>query len=136
MQQKKEEKSDEIMEFPAMNTTEGLKYLDCHLASRSYISDFEATHNDEIVFKALGREPTEEYCNALRWYRHIQSFGSQQRKDLPKSKIVVKMPLNDACCPTNSGEEVEIRRFNTSLILLHPHTACFNFACSLNQPKD
>ena len=54
MQQKKEEKSDEIMEFPAMNTTEGLKYLDCHLASRSYISDYEATNNDEIVFKAIG----------------------------------------------------------------------------------
>ena len=102
MQQKTDEKSDEIMEFPdALNTVEGLKYLDSHLISRSYVTDYQPTHNDDIIFRALGHEPSEDYCNALRWYRHMQSFGNQ-RKDFPKSSVTVTMPV------VSSGNEVEI----------------------------
>lgn len=106
------------MEFPSLNTADGLKYLDSHLTSRSYISDCEPTQNDDTVFRALGHEPSEEFCNVLRWYRHIQSFGSH-RKDLPKSSITLTIPSNSAESK-GSGEEVEMKRFVNPSFLLHP----------------
>ena len=106
------------MEFPSLNTADGLKYLDSHLTSRSYISDCEPTQSDDTVFRALGHEPSEEFCNVLRWYRHIQSFGSH-RKDLPKSSITLTIPSNSAESK-GSGEEVEMKRFVNPSFLLHP----------------
>ena len=94
------------MEFPCLNNAEGLKFLESHLTSRSYISDFEPTQNDEIVFRAVGHEPREEFCNVLRWYRHLNSFGSQ-RKDLPKSSITITFPSNAVPKESGGGEEVE-----------------------------
>ena len=112
------------MEFPSLNTADGLKYLDSHLTSRSYISDCEPTQNDDTVFRALGHEPSEEFCNVLRWYRHIQSFGSH-RKDLPKSSITLTIPSNSAESK-GSGEEVEMKRFVNPSFLLHPlPTLCY-----------
>ena len=120
-----------IMEFPSLNTADGLKYLDSHLTSRSYISDCEPTQNDDTVFRALGHEPSEEFCNVLRWYRHVQSFGSH-RKDLPKSSITLTIPSNSAESK-GSGEEVEMKRFVNPSFLLHPlhnnvlfHLLCYN----------
>ena len=114
-----------IMEFPSLNTADGLKYLDSHLTSRSYISDCEPTQNDDAVFRALGHEPSEEFCNVLRWYRHLQSFGSH-RKDLPKSSITLTIPSNSAESKC-SGEEVEMKRFVNPSFLLHPLHNIFLF---------
>ena len=41
------------MEFPDPGSDCGLKFLDDFLSSRSYVTGFEATANDVIVFKAL-----------------------------------------------------------------------------------
>ena len=70
------------MEFPDINTHEGLQYLDSYFLSRSYVSDYQPTQNDASVFRALSKEPSEHFPNVLRWYRHIKNFGSA-RKDLP-----------------------------------------------------
>ena len=70
------------MEFPDINTQEGLQYLDSYFLSRSYVSDYQPTQNDASVFRALSKEPSEHFPNVLRWYRHIKNFGSA-RKDLP-----------------------------------------------------
>ena len=72
------------MEFPDINTQEGLQYLDSYFLSRSYVSDYQPTQNDASVFRALSKEPSEQFPNVLRWYRHIKNFGSA-RKDLPQA---------------------------------------------------
>ena len=41
------------MEFPDPSGDCGLKFLDDFLSSRSYVTGYEATANDVIVFKAL-----------------------------------------------------------------------------------
>ena len=78
------------MEFPILNSKEGLEFLEDFLAEKSYISDYQLTQNDSIVFKALGKEPDEQYVNVVRWYRHVKS---QSCKDLPSASIVVKLPI-------------------------------------------
>jgi hypothetical protein len=41
------------MEFPDPNCESGLQFLDDFLSSRSYITGYEATDNDLVLFKAL-----------------------------------------------------------------------------------
>ena len=82
------------MEFPRLNTKEGLDFLEKFLAEKSYISDYEPTQNDVVVFKALGnKEPAEEYVNVLRWYRHVKSLSS--KPDLPSASVLVKLPQDE-----------------------------------------
>ena len=67
-----------------MNTQEGLQFLDSYFLSKSYVSDYQPTQNDVSVFRAVSKEPSEQFPNVLRWYRHIKNFGSA-RKDLPQA---------------------------------------------------
>ena len=79
-----------VVDFPAINSPQGLTYLDQYLNTRSYISDHAPTQNDVTLFRAFNfKEPSHEYCNILRWYRHIQSFGNQQHRDFPVSESVI-----------------------------------------------
>ena len=77
------------MEFPLLNNKEGLDFLEKFLAEKSYISDFEPTQNDVVVFKALGKEPDAQYVNVLRWYKHVKSLC---RPDLPSASVLIKVP--------------------------------------------
>ena len=72
------------MEFPDVNTQEGIQFLDSYFLSKSYVSDYQPTQNDVSVFRAVSKEPSEQFPNVLRWYRHIKNFGSA-RKDLPQA---------------------------------------------------
>ena len=95
------------MEFPDVNTKEGLQYLDTYFLSRSYISDYQPTQNDAVVFRALRKEPSEQFSNAQRWYRHIKNFGNA-RKDLPSAttSISVKQPVKTESQKDSQKEEV------------------------------
>ena len=80
------------MEFPILNSKEGLEFLENFLTEKSYISDYQLTQNDSVVFKALGKEPDEQYVNIVRWYRHVKC---QNCKDLPSASVAVKLPIVD-----------------------------------------
>jgi len=64
------------MEFGDVNSASGLEALDRHLADKSYIEGYVPTQADVVVFKALSGPPNAT-VNALRWFRHISSFGAE-----------------------------------------------------------
>ncbi len=84
------------MEFPDINTESGLKFLDNYLQQRSYISDYEPSQNDVIVFRAFRKEPGDQFENAQRWHRHIKSFGSA-RIDFPEASESVSVAKPQGC---------------------------------------
>lgn len=53
--------------------SDGLKKLDEYLATRSYISGYQASRDDLAVYVALESVPA-EYVNASRWYKHISAL--------------------------------------------------------------
>ena len=81
------------MEFKDLNSALGLKPLNDHLTTRSYISGFAPSQNDVSVFRAITIDLSKEkdYTNAKRWYMHMKSFSNDQIKSLPQSneKITV-----------------------------------------------
>ncbi|KAG2320626.1 hypothetical protein Bca52824_013839 [Brassica carinata] len=60
--------------FPNPNSEAGLKKLDEHLLTRSYITGCQASKDDITVFAALAKPPTSQYVNASRWYSHIDAL--------------------------------------------------------------
>ncbi|WZZ59409.1 hypothetical protein YC2023_059516 [Brassica napus] len=69
--------------FPNLNSDAGLKKLDEHLLTRSYITGYvvnisndtyQASKDDITVFTALDKPPTSQYVNASRWYNHIDAL--------------------------------------------------------------
>ena len=95
------------MEVPDPCSTEGLGFLQRHLESRSYINGHIASQNDAKVFAAMKCEPhdTERYVDVVRWYRHIKSHGSEERKGLPQAQHEVNV-LRD---PLRVKREEEVR---------------------------
>jgi len=67
------------MGFGDVNTAAGLEALEQHLADKSYIEGYLPTQADMVVFKALSGAPSST-VNALRWFRHITSFGDDAAK--------------------------------------------------------
>ncbi|CAL9216771.1 unnamed protein product, partial [Arabidopsis halleri] len=71
----KKVRASEIMAaFPNLNSDSGLKKLDEHLLTRSYITGYQASKDDITVFAALAKPPTSQYVNASRWYNHIDAL--------------------------------------------------------------
>ena len=81
------------MEFKDLTSTSGLKILNDHLATRSYITGFEPSQNDVCVFRSISAEPSKEkdQSNIKRWYLHIKSFSNDQMKSFPQAKEKVKI---------------------------------------------
>ena len=115
------------MEFPDVNTKEGLQYLDTYFLSRSYISDYQPTQNDAVVFRALSKEPSEQFSNAQRWYRHIKNFGNA-RKDLPQATTSISVKQSVKTESQKDSQKEEVAAFvhtcynflNLFFLLLHP----------------
>ena len=70
-----------------------LQDLDSYLADKSYIIGFSPTQADLEVIKFITDKPKSDTPNVLRWYRHIQSFGSATAK-FPKSAGKVNVSKN------------------------------------------
>ena len=64
----------------------GVKALDAHLASNSYIEGYVPSQADATVFDAMkGKTPDRStYPHAERWFLHIKSFEAS-KKQFPKS---------------------------------------------------
>ena len=79
-----------------MNTKEGLQYLDSLFLSQSYVSDYQPTQNDTVLFRAIPKEPNEQsYPNVNRWYRHLKDLGNA-RKDLPQPTKLISIKSEKA----------------------------------------
>jgi glutathione S-transferase len=65
----------------AKNDAKSVESLDEHLASNSYISGFEPTAADNLVFEAIAKSAQlNGYPNLLRWHKHIESFGNERKQ--------------------------------------------------------
>jgi elongation factor 1-beta len=68
--------------FGDLSTPAGLKALNEHLATKSYIEGYVPCQADVTTFAALAA-PDAQYCHAARWYRHIKSFSAEEQKSFP-----------------------------------------------------
>ena len=66
----------------------GVKALDAHLASNSYIEGYVPSQADTAVFDALkGKSPDRaKYPHAERWFLHIKSFEAAKKQFAKSSK--------------------------------------------------
>merc|ERR1719210_1910130 len=69
--------------FGDLSTPAGLKALNEHLATKSYIEGYVPCQADVTTFAALAATPDTQYCHAARWYRHIKSFSAEEQKSFP-----------------------------------------------------
>lgn len=69
--------------FGDLTTPAGLKSLNEHLASRSYVEGYVPSQADVAAFTALPFAPEKEYAHVARWYRHVKSFSSDEHKAFP-----------------------------------------------------
>ncbi|XP_051119703.1 elongation factor 1-delta-like [Andrographis paniculata] len=60
--------------FNDVNSPAGIKKLDEYLLTRSYISGYQASKDDLVVYTALEAPPSSNYVNASRWYNHIDAL--------------------------------------------------------------
>ena len=64
-----------MVAFPALTSAEGLKALDAHLATRSYVEGYQASRDDLAVFAVLASAPdAKAYPAAARWFSHIKAL--------------------------------------------------------------
>ncbi|KAL8250344.1 hypothetical protein R6Q59_034037 [Mikania micrantha] len=52
----------------------GLKKLDEHLLTRSYITGYQASKDDLTVHAAFSKPPSSQYVNVSRWFHHIEAL--------------------------------------------------------------
>ncbi|XP_057527102.1 elongation factor 1-delta-like [Amaranthus tricolor] len=52
----------------------GLKRLDEYLLSRSYITGYQASKDDLVVYSEIPNVSLDQYVNASRWYKHIDAL--------------------------------------------------------------
>merc|ERR1711970_1623710 len=72
-----------MVAFGDLSTSSGLKALNEHLATRSYIEGYVPCQADVSIFSSLVSTPSAEYCHLARWYRHIKSYPSKEQESFP-----------------------------------------------------
>lgn len=106
------------MEFPDLSSETGVQFLDDYLSTRSYVSGYEASKNDQLVWAALkGKEPGPAAVNARRWYRHVAFFSG---KNLPESDEKIRITVSNSV----SDPKVEVQ---TQLLCLNLDPKAFQF---------
>lgn len=60
--------------FTDLHTEAGLKSLDQHLSSKSYISGNQVTKDDIKVYGAVLEKPGDAFPNASKWYESLSSL--------------------------------------------------------------
>ncbi|GLH06187.1 Threonyl-tRNA synthetase, cytoplasmic [Gryllus bimaculatus] len=65
--------------FGNLASAHGVEALNTFLSDRSYLEGFTPSQVDTSVYEALGCCPSEQFPHAYRWYKHIQSYGSERK---------------------------------------------------------
>lgn len=68
------------MGFGDLKSAAGLKALNEYLGDRTYIEGYQPSQADSVVFAALSNAPSADLYHALRWFKHIKSYGSETNK--------------------------------------------------------
>merc|ERR1712180_553854 len=90
-----------MVAFGDLSTSSGLKALNEHLATRSYIEGYVPCQADVSTFSSMSSSPDAQYCHAARWYRHIKSFSGEEQKSFPG---VPESTSSPAKAPANADE--------------------------------
>merc|ERR1711970_1482333 len=72
-----------MVSFGDLSTSSGLKALNEHLATRSYVEGYVPCQADVSFLSSLSSTPSTEYCHLARWYRHIKSFSAKEQEAFP-----------------------------------------------------
>ena len=73
----------------------GLRLLDSYLSNYSYLSGYVPSQSDSVIFKYLGSPPKDKFINVLRWYNHIESFGSEVSSFPGRSDVTINQIMAD-----------------------------------------
>merc|ERR1712180_116880 len=90
-----------MVAFGDLSTSSGLKALNEHLATRSYIEGYVPCQADVSTFSSMSSSPDAQYCHAARWYRHIKSFSGEEQKSFPG---VPESTSSPAKAPANADD--------------------------------
>merc|ERR1711973_530558 len=82
-----------MVAFGDLSTPSGLKALNEHLASRSYIEGYDPSQADTSIFSLLSCEPGKEFAHSARWFRHIKSYSAEEQKKFPGVPVTNETPL-------------------------------------------
>merc|ERR1712223_801582 len=87
----------------------GVKALDAHLASNSYIEGYVPSQADTAVFDAMkGKTPDRStYPHAERWFLHIKSFEAS-KKQFPKSSKPTDSYLGGSAAEEDDDDDVDL----------------------------
>merc|ERR1712241_276420 len=98
-----------IKMFGDVTKDAGVKALDAHLASNSYIEGYVPSQADTAVFDALkGKTPDRStYPHAERWFLHIKSFEAS-KKQFPKSSKPADSYLGGSAGEDDDDEDVDL----------------------------
>merc|ERR1712183_1112178 len=72
-----------MLAFGDLSTSSGLKALNEHLATRSYIEGYVPCQADVSTLYSLASSPSAEYCHIARWYRQIKSYSAKELESFP-----------------------------------------------------
>lgn len=96
--------SGKVSGSPVADLTPCLQALDLHLSESSYIVGHVPTQADSVAHQRIGSAGcgalTQNYLHFTRWWRHIESFGSDS-KGFPSTDLTVlsQFSLLDAYLP-------------------------------------
>merc|ERR1712227_618109 len=63
------------MGFGDLKSDSGISTLNDYLKDKSYIEGYQPSAADTVVFASIPASPKAEFVHALRWFRHILSYG-------------------------------------------------------------
>merc|ERR1712133_207545 len=94
-----------MVAFGDLSTPAGLKALNEHLATRSYIEGYVPCQADVTILSSMSSSPASEYCHVARWYRHIKSFSGEEQKSFPG---VPESASSPAKAPAKDDDDFDI----------------------------
>lgn len=93
-----------------MISNEFLENLDSYLSEHSYITGYEPSEHDVLIFGLMPKELITKFYNISRWYRHISSFSNSKHlftkpvnlnPSFEFSRYIQKMSTAEAKVQTN-----------------------------------
>jgi len=94
--------------FGDLSTAAGLKSLNEHLASRSYIEGYVPSQGDVTAFSSLAGSPEAQYVHVARWYRNIKSYSSDEHKTFPGVAETAKAPSAPAAKDDDDDDDFDM----------------------------
>merc|ERR1712133_332441 len=97
-----------MVAFGDLSTPAGLKALNEHLATRSYIEGYVPCQADVTILSSMTSSPAAEYCHVARWYRHIKSFSGEEQKSFPGVPESVSSPAKAPAKADDDDDDFDI----------------------------